>query len=141
MFDATLLQTLTSNAVANWTTTAIVFILAIRSWPAIKAKINEARKIELGADGEFRSDLIARIHKLEEDQHRDKLEFADAMREERKRCDKELDEIRSRLTIAENENKGLQSMIRQHSQSGAMLMGSPDALAMTKAARKKRGEE
>lgn len=124
------------------TTWSVIFgigvgiVALVKVWPLIKGKINEARKIELDAEADLRGDLLTRIKDLEEAQHRDRLEFYDAMGAERKRCDDELDAIRSRLTTAENENKGLMSMIRQNSQSTAQLMGDPDMLATSKTRRR-----
>lgn len=59
----------------------------IRTWPHWKAKVNEARKIELDAHGELRGSLFTRIADLER-----------AAIEERRRCDKELRELREKLS-------------------------------------------
>lgn len=124
---------------------ASFFLLAawlIRTWPHWKAKVNEARKIQLDADGERLAQAFARIRTLEEAQSADRREFNDELSKERKRCDAELDaireEMRERLTAAENENKGLQAMIRQNSQSSATMISRPDAVAESHAARQKR---
>lgn len=121
---------------------ATFFLLAawvIRTWPHWKAKVNEARKIQLDADGERLSQAFARIRLLEEQQSADRREFNEAMSAERHRCDEELDEIRHRLTAAEEENRGLQAMIRQNSSSTAQMIGRPDAVAESEAARRARG--
>lgn len=100
----------------------VQIVALVKVWPLIMAKVNEARKIKLDAEADLRGDLLQRIKELEEAQHRDRLEFYTAMGDERKRCDDELDAIRSRLTAAENENKGLMSAIRQNSQSTGFLL-------------------
>lgn len=110
----------------------------VRTWPHWKSKVNEARKIQLDADGVLRTDLLKRIRELEETQSSDRRAFNEAMSNERKRCDDELDEIRRRLTAAEDENKGLQAMIRQNSSSSAVMISRPDAVAESNAQRKKR---
>jgi len=120
---------------------ASFFILAawaIRTWPYWKMRINEARKIQLDADGERLAQAFARIRDLEEAQSADRREFSKAMSDERKRCDLELDDIRKRLSAAEDENRGLQAMIRQNSSSTAVMMGRPGAVAESAAARRKR---
>lgn len=114
----------------------LMAIWVIRTWPHWKAKVNEARKIQLDADGALRSDLLKRIRDLEEAQSIDRREFNLAMSNERKRCDSELDEIRERLTAAERENQGLQSMIRQSSQSTAVMIGRPADVAESAARRR-----
>lgn len=116
-------------------TLATMFIWVVRTWPYWKMRINEARKIQLDADGVLRTDLLKRIRDLEETQSADRREFNAALSDERKRCDHELDEIRDRLAAAERENQGLQAMIRQASSSTAMMIGNPGAAAESVAAR------
>lgn len=101
---------------------AMVAVAIVKVWPLIKAKINEARKIELDAEADLRGDLLGRIKDLEEAQHKDRVEFYDAMVVERRRCDDELDAIRLRLKGAEDANAGLQRMIAQNSQSTGFLL-------------------
>lgn len=135
-FDAT-----TLSEIGSPTSFATLFILAawiIRTWPHWKAKVNEARKIQLDADGERLAQAFARIRILEEVQTADRREFNEAMSAERHRCDEELDEIRRRLTAAEEREQGLLAMIRQNSSSTAMMVGRPDAVAESRAARKER---
>src|SRR5688572_25847235 len=124
---------------ASFATFTLLAIWIIRTWPHWKSKINEARKIQLDADGERLAQAFARIRMLEETQSADRREFSvalsEAISEERKRCDKELDEIRGRLTAAETENRGLQAMIRQNSQSTAQMIGRPDAIVESVARR------
>lgn len=118
---------------------ATFFLLAawiVRTWPHWKAKVNEARKIQLDADGERLAQAFQRIRDLEETQSKDRREFNDAMSAERHRCDQELDEIRRRLSAAEEENKGLQAMIRQTGSSAAIMISRPDAVAESIAVRK-----
>jgi hypothetical protein len=118
----------------------------IRTWPHWKAKVNEARKIQLDADGDRLKQAFARIRDLEEAQSADRREFNDArsndrrefneaMSDERKRCDAEIEEVRretrERLTALEEENRGLQATIRQNSQSTAQMIGRPDAIAQS----------
>ena len=131
----------TWGAVGVWGLLATVLTTLVLTWPVIKQKINEARKAELDADGNLRSTLIERIHQLEEIQSSDRADFFKAMAEERKRCDDELEEIRVRLRQAEDDNRGLMSMIRQASSSTAMIVTNPEAAAVTHAARKARGDE
>lgn len=127
-----------ATLVSSWTPTTysvvalIVFLagMVVKFWPLLKGKLNEARKIELDADADFRGDLLQRVKELEESQHKDRLDFYTAMGDERKRCDAELDAIRARLTHAENENKGLMSAIRQHSQSAAALLDADGKLGL-----------
>jgi len=130
------------GSVPAWGSFFILVGWVIRTWPHWKEKINEARKIQLDADGERLAQAFARIRVLEEAQSADRREFNEAMSSERKRCDGELDEIRTemreRLTAAEDENRGLKSMIRQNSSSTAEMVTRPDAVAESNAQRKKR---
>jgi hypothetical protein len=107
---------------------------AIKTWPVWKGKINEARKIELDADGSLRKDLLVRIGELERARTADREYFDNQLAAERRRCDEEMEKLRQ-------DNKALVDMIRQHSKSTAMLMGDPAGVAITTAARKKRGDE
>jgi hypothetical protein len=141
MLDAETVAKLTSGTAAGWTAVLLMAGWIIRTWPAWKQRVNEARKIELDSDAVLRTDLLARIHALEEGQTKDRREFNEAMAEERRRCDGELEEIRTRLRQAENDNRGLMAMIRQVSSSTAMVVTNPDGTALTTAARKKRGQE
>lgn len=116
----------------TWSIIVLIVISSValvRVWPLIMAKVNEARKIKLDADADLRGDLFQRIKELEEAQHRDRLEFYTAMGDERKRCDQELDTIRSRLTKAEDHNAGLQRQLAQNAQSTAQFLGHPEDFA------------
>jgi DNA anti-recombination protein RmuC len=125
---------------ASFATFTLLAIWVIRTWPHWKSKINEARKIQLDADGERLAQAFARIRVLEEQQSADRREFNEAMSNERKRCDGELDEIRERLTASEERERGLQAMIRQNSQSTAQMIRRPDAVAESTAHRGKRDD-
>ena len=62
----------------TWSVIALGIMLGVflvKSYPAIKAQVNEAHKIELDADADLRGDLLGRIKELEDAQHRDRLEF------------------------------------------------------------------
>lgn len=124
---------------ASFATFTLLAIWVIRTWPHWKAKVNDARKIQLDADGERLAQAFARIRVLEEIQSADRREFHEAMSNERKRCDRELEEIRhemrERLASAEEENKGLKAMIRQNSQSTAQMIGRPGDVAESRARR------
>lgn len=141
MFDGTALAQLTSGATAGWAAFFVFLIWVVRTWPHWKAKVNEARKIEIEGEATIRGQLLKRVGDLEEAQHRDRLDFITAMSDERKRCDGELDEIRAELKAERDERKGLESMIRQNSQSTAQMMGDPGGVAITGAARKRRGDD
>lgn len=110
---------------ASFATFTLLAIWVIRTWPHWKAKINDARKIQLDADGARLAQAFARINDLERAQSVAYKEFTIALSDERKRCDKELDEIRERLTAAEERERGLLAMIRQNSQSTAQMIGRP----------------
>ena len=125
---------------ASFATFTLLAIWVLRTWPHWKSKINEARKIERDADSVLRTDLLKRIRDLEEGQSADRREFNAALSDERKRCDAELDEIRARLTLAETENRSLQAMIRQNSQSSAQMLGRPGDVAESIARREKNGD-
>lgn len=114
---------------ASFATFTLLAIWVIRTWPHWKSKINEARKIERDADGERLKQAFARIRELEEVQSADRREFNAALSNERKRCDKELDEIRRRLTEAERREDSLLAMVRQNSQSTAQMLGRPGDVA------------
>lgn len=47
-------QLFTPGAVGVWSLVVIVLVALVRAWPAIKGKVNEARQIELAAQGEIR---------------------------------------------------------------------------------------
>jgi uncharacterized protein YajQ (UPF0234 family) len=140
MLNALGLNQFTPGAVGIWAILATVVGYIIRTWPIVKQRLNEARKIEVDADAEHRTTLLQRIQLLEEVQSSDRTEFFKAMGDERLRCDRELDEIRTRLRKSEDDNQGLMAMIRQFSQSTAMAVTNPDGVALTNAARKARGE-
>lgn len=125
------------GSLSTWSIFTLVAIWIIRTWPVWKQKINEARKIELDADGERLAQAFARIRVLEETQTADRRAFNDSLSEERRRCDQELDMIRKRLTASEDENRGLQAMIRQNSSSTAVMIGRPDAVAESTSHREK----
>lgn len=116
-------------------TLVTVLVWVIRTWPYWKQRINEARKIQLDADGERLAQAFARIRELEETQSSDRREFHEALSDERKRCDRELDEIRARLTASEQREQGLLGMIRQNSQSSAQMIGRPGDVAESRARR------
>jgi hypothetical protein len=118
----------------------LMAIWVIRTWPHWKAKVNEARKIQLDADSDRLSQAFTRIRVLEEAQSADRRDFNEEMSKERKRCDDELDEIRERLTASEQREQGLLAMIRQNSQSTAQMIGRPDAVAESAARRAGRGD-
>lgn len=103
----------------------ILAVWVIRTWPVWKQRVNEARKIQLDADGERLVQAFARIRVLEETQSADRREFHEELSNERKRCDQELDEIKARLTASEQREQGLLSMIRQNSSSTAQMIGRP----------------
>lgn len=106
----------------------------IKTWPVWKGKVNEARKIELDGAASLRGDLLVRIADLERARVDDRTYFDNLMATERLRCDKELEKMRL-------ENRGLVDLIRQHSQSSAVLIGDPGGTAITQAARKRRGDQ
>jgi len=127
----------------------------VRTWPHWKSKINEARKIQLDADGERLKQAFDRIRVLEEAQSADRREFNDAssnnrrefneaMSDERRRCDAEIEEVRretrERLTALEEENKGLKASIRQNSKSTAHMFGRPGDVADSTTRRDKGGD-
>lgn len=91
------------GSVPAWGSFFLLVGWVVRTWPHWKERVNEARKIQLDADGVLRTDLLKRIRDLEEAQSVDRREFNAAMSDERRRCDAELDEIRRRLTAAEGE--------------------------------------
>lgn len=124
---------------ASFATFTLLAIWVIRTWPHWKSKINEARKIQLDADGARLAQAFERIRSLEETQSADRREFNTALSNERKRCDGELDEIRERLTASEERERGLQAMIRQNSQSTAQMIGRPGDVAESVARRGKDG--
>jgi hypothetical protein len=134
MGDASLAAQLLSPATPLWIMVIGLVGWAVKTWPVWKGKINEARKIELDADGVLRRDLLTRISELERTRTTDREYFDNQLAGERRRCDEELEKMRE-------ENRGLVAMIRQHSQSSAMLMGDPAGMAITSAARKRRGED
>jgi hypothetical protein len=134
MGDASLAAQLLSPSTPLWLMALGLATWAVKTWPVWKGKINEARKIELDADGVLRRDLFTRISELERTRTADREYFDNQLATERRRCDEELEKMRE-------ENRGLVAMIRQHSQSSAVLMGDPAGVAITTAARKKRGEE
>lgn len=119
----------------------MALVALVKVWPLIKAKVNEARKIELDADADFRGDLLQRVKELEEAQHKDRLDFITALGDERKRCDEELDVIRARLKAAEDVNAGLLAQIRQDSQSTAALLDSKGVLGRKPATSKARRKD
>jgi len=74
MFDAGAVAKITSGATAGWATFAIVLVAVIRAWPAIMAKVNEARNGEAQIAGEQYKRLLewcdrleARVEALEEE--------------------------------------------------------------------------
>jgi hypothetical protein len=93
MPDATFFTQVTPGAVGIWTLVAMVGIALIKAWPAIKAKVNEARQIELEADGKLRGDLLKRINDLET-QLRSERAAGD---ERHAKCERELRDVRSKL--------------------------------------------
>lgn len=74
------------GSLPGWATFFMLMVWVIRTWPHWKAKINEARKIELDAHGELRGSLFSRIASLEQ-----------AALEERQRCDRELNILQKKL--------------------------------------------
>jgi hypothetical protein len=55
----------TAGALGIWSLVVIVLVALVKAWPAIKAKVNEARKIELDADDKLQAKLFGRIDVLE----------------------------------------------------------------------------
>jgi hypothetical protein len=86
MFDAATVEKLTTGTAAGWTLVLVVCGWIIKTWPAWKAKVNEARKIEVDAAATIREHLIERISALEHD-----------LSSERRRCDEELRALRDKL--------------------------------------------
>lgn len=136
--EVEILKALTPGGVGVWTLVFLCLITLIRGWPVLK-------KISVEADGSLRADLLKRISDLETQAAQDRLAFATEMAAERKRCEDEIRELRQE---AEDERRalkeevaGLLAAIRQNSQSTAYMIGEPEAVAVTGAARRNRGEQ
>lgn len=106
-----------------WATFFALVGWMVKTWPHWKEKVNEARKIQLDADGERLTQAFTRIRELEEIQSKDRREHHEALSNERRRCDAELDDIRARLSATEQRETALLAMIRQNSQSTAHMIG------------------
>lgn len=117
------------GSVPAWGSFFVLVGWIVRTWPHWKEKINEARKIQLDADGVLRTDLLTRIRELEEGRSADRREFNEEMSKERKRCDIQLEEIRKEMNDLKDDNRGLLAMIRQNSSSTALMISRPDAVA------------
>lgn len=74
------------GSLPGWATFFMLMVWVIRTWPHWKAKINEARKIELDGHSQLREHYFERIIGLEK-----------AAIEERKRCDEQLRALEKRL--------------------------------------------
>lgn len=83
----------TPATIGIWTLVGMAFVTIVKAWPAIKARVNEARRIELDADGKFREDLLARLADLERER-RDERREADRRHEE---CETTLRQVRAQL--------------------------------------------
>lgn len=111
----------------------VAVVTLVKIWPVLKGKINEARKIELDANAEFRGDLLDRIKVLELGRDGDQQRLSDALSAERRRCDGELADMRRDFEKRIDE---LMRIITQNSQSTAQMLGNPGAVATSKAMRK-----
>lgn len=65
MFDAGAVAKITSGATAGWATFAIVLVALIRAWPAIKAKVIEARAGDAQIAGEQYKRLLEWCDRLD----------------------------------------------------------------------------
>lgn len=83
----------TWGAVGVWSLLATVLVALIRAWPAIKQRVNEARRDELDANSKLRGDLLGRIASLEAAA----IQRDAAMLEERRRCDEKLRDMQEKL--------------------------------------------
>jgi len=129
------------GSLPGWASFVLLFGWVIRTWPHWKQKVNEARKIQLDADGARLEQAFTRIRELEETQSKDRREFNEELSNERRRCDAELDDIRKELEALKVENRGLLDLIRQNSRSTAIMIGRPDAVTETKVTEVKKGDK
>jgi hypothetical protein len=93
MPDVSFFNQFTPGAVGIWSFFGVFVVALIKSWPAIKAKVNEAHKIQLDADGDLRGDLLTRIGELET-QVRSERQAGD---DRHAACERELAAVRARL--------------------------------------------
>lgn len=105
---------------------AMAVVAAVKVWPLIKGKINEARKIELDAEADLRGDLLGRIDKLETSRDGEQGRIEAAIASERRRCDAELAQRDAALSETKLEfNRRIDQLMRviaQNSQSSAFLL-------------------
>lgn len=115
------------TAAGAWGSFLALVALVVRIQPLL-------RRVRLESDNSLRADLLKRISDLEKQQV-----------EERRDCERRIREVESeadeRIKALEHQVAGLIRDIAQHSQSSAMLMHNPDKVAVTGAARKRRGED
>jgi hypothetical protein len=95
MLDASTVAKLTTGSAAGWTLVVIVLGWIVKTWPAWKQRVNEARKIQLDADGKFREDLMERIRDLEHSLELAASRVNQAIEDERRRCEAEMSVMRA----------------------------------------------
>lgn len=81
------------GSLPGWATFFMLLAWVIRTWPHWKAKVNEARKIELDAQGQLRTSLFERIATLE----KAAVERDAASAIERRLCEEEIRALRNKL--------------------------------------------
>lgn len=123
----------------TWSVLALIAMVAVaivKVWPLIKAKINEARKIELDAEADLRGDLLDRIDKLETSRDGEQGRIEAAIAAERRRCDAELAQRDARIAETKLEfNQRIDQLMRviaQNSQSTGYLIDSKGKLGAKK---------
>ena len=107
---------LTAGGLGVWTLVGVVVVALIKGWPALK-------KLQIDGDQSLRADLLKRIGDLEKQ-----------MADERHECNERLREMQKQID-------GLLAAIRQNSQSSAMMISDPGAVATSVAAKRAREAE
>lgn len=116
-----------TGPLSGWLQLLIIAVMAYKVYPLVKAKRNEARKIELDADADFRGDLFTRIRELEASKDGEPARIDAAITIERRRCEAEMAEMRLDYT---RKIDGLQRQLAQSSQSAAHLLDAGHKLGL-----------
>jgi hypothetical protein len=119
MTELAMLKGFTPGAAGIWVLVALAVITAIKGWPKL-------REIQTGADGSLRTDLMARIGRLEADLQKVSEEQA----QERARHAAEIQVLRHRLN---NETASLDALLLMLKLDPDKVMESVDAITEMRA--------
>ncbi len=126
MGEATFLNQVTPTTYSVLALLLVFVVTLAKIWPLLKAKVNEARKIERDADADLRGDLLQRIALLEARCDAEPGRLDAALAAERRRCEGEMADMRRDFQKRLDE---LTRIITQNSRSAAQFLGGSDDLS------------